>query len=252
MEPQNTPLVKMKKICKRFGGIRALHEIDFHLNAGEVVGLIGDNGAGKSTLIKILSGVYGPDTGEICFDGRKIHFNGVGHAKSLGIETVYQDRGLVPSFRVADNLFLGREETRFGFLRVNHMKKAAKEAVEGLGIEVQSFSVPVMNMSGGQQQAVAVARAVFTNPKVVIMDEPTAALAVKEVGKVLELTCLLRDRGVAVVFISHTLQEVLNVTDRVIVLRRGLKVGDLPTCEADQALLVNLIVGATEAIVCDV
>jgi simple sugar transport system ATP-binding protein len=214
------------------------------------VGLVGDNGAGKSTLIKILSGVHLPDRGEILVDGSVVRFDGPAHAKRLGIETVHQDRGLVPGFRVPENLFLGREMTRFGFLRRKAMEERAKDSVSGLGIEIRSYREPVMSMSGGQQQAVAVARAIASNPKVVILDEPTAALAVKEVGKVLDLMCRLRDHGVAVVFITHVLPEVLHVTDRIVVLRRGQKVGDLPTCDADQDLLVKLMIG-TEVIGCD-
>ncbi len=247
MQQEVSALVEMKNICKSFGGIQALRGVDFNLSAGEVVGLVGDNGAGKSTLIKILSGVYTPDVGSIYVGGKEVRFEGPRHAKELGIETVHQDRGLVPGFRVADNLFLGREQTRFGLLRLRHMENMAKQALEGLGIEIRSFREPVMTMSGGQQQAVAVARAISTNPKVVILDEPTAALAVKEVTKVLDLIGRLREHGVAVVFISHVLPEILAVTDRIVVLRRGRKVGDLPTHDADQSLIVKLMIGSEVA-----
>jgi len=213
------------------------------------VGLVGDNGAGKSTLIKVLSGVYSPDEGLIYINGKKVRFEGPRHAKELGIETVHQDRGLVPAFRVAGNLFLGREKTRFGLLRLRYMDQLAQESVESLGIEMQSFRAPVMNMSGGQQQAVAVARALSTSPKVVILDEPTAALAVKEVGKVLDVMRRLREHGVAVVFISHVLPEILAVTDRIVVLHRGQKVGDLITHDSDQDLVVKLMIG-TEVVGC--
>jgi ABC-type sugar transport system ATPase subunit len=241
--------IDMQEVSKQFGAIQALRDVSLHLDAGEVVGLIGDNGAGKSTLIKILSGVYPPDTGRILVNGEPIRLEGPKHAKSLGIETVHQDRGLVPAFRVSENLFLGREKTRWAFLRRREMDLQAQAAVEGLGIEIRSFKAPISTMSGGQQQAVAVARAVSTNPRLVILDEPTAALAVKEVGKVLDLMCRLRGLGVAVVFISHVLPEILQVTDRIVVLRRGEKVGDLPTAEADQELLVRLMIG-TEVISC--
>lgn len=244
-------LVEMRGICKRFGGIQALWNVNFHLDFGEIVGLVGDNGAGKSTLIKILCGVYEPDAGEIYFQGRKIHIESPQHAKALGIETVHQDRGLVGNFDVPSNMFLGRELTRFGLLRRGVMEREARTALENLGIDIPSFRTPIMTMSGGQQQAVAVARAVFTNPKVVILDEPTAALGVKEVGKVLDLICRLKRRGAAVVFISHVLQEVLAVSDRVVILRKGLKVGDLLACEANAELIVKLMVGAEEAR-CDV
>jgi len=239
----------MERISKHFGGIQALSEVDFRLNASEIVGLVGDNGAGKSTLIKVLSGVYSPDEGLIYINGKKVRFEGPRHAKELGIETVHQDRGLVPAFRVASNLFLGREKTRFGLLRLRYMDQLAQESVESLGIEMQSFRAPVMNMSGGQQQAVAVARALSTSPKVVILDEPTAALAVKEVGKVLDVMRRLREHGVAVVFISHVLPEILAVTDRIVVLHRGQKVGDLITHDSDQDLVVKLMIG-TEVVGC--
>lgn len=251
MQQRSSVLVRMENICKYFGGIQALYGVNFHLSAGEVVGLVGDNGAGKSTLIKILSGVYTPDAGSIYVDGKEVRFEGPRHAKELGIETVHQDRGLVPGFRVADNLFLGREQTRFGLLRLRRMEDMAQQALEGLGIEIRSFREPVMTMSGGQQQAVAVARAISTNPKVVILDEPTAALAVKEVTKVLDLIGRLREHGVAVVFISHVLPEILSVTDRIVVLRRGQKVGDLPTDDADQDLIVKLMIGS-EVVGCEI
>jgi len=243
---RNEHLVEMRRICKRFGGIQALRNVDFYLDAEEIVGLVGDNGAGKSTLIKILSGVYVPDAGEIYFQGRRVRFESPQHAKSLGIETVHQDRGLVGSFDVPSNMFLGREPTRFGFLCRRIMEREARAAIARLGMEIPSFRTPVMNMSGGQQQAVAVGRAISTRPKVVIMDEPTAALAVKEVHKVLDLMRRLKGEGVAVVFISHVLQEVLAVTDRVVVLRKGVKVGDLATEEADIDLVVKLMVGTEE------
>lgn len=237
-------LIEMSGIAMRFGGIQALRGVNFHLDAGEVVGLIGDNGAGKSTLIKILSGVHAPDEGEIRVNGAPVRFDGPMHAKALGIETVHQDRGLVPGFRVSENLFLGRERTRFGLLLRRDMERHAREAVEGLGIEIRSFRTPVLTMSGGQQQAVAVARAVSSNPRIVIMDEPTAALGVKEVGKVLGMMCRLRERGVGVIFISHVLPEILGVTNRIVVLRRGEKVGDLATSDADQDLIVKLMIGS--------
>jgi D-xylose transport system ATP-binding protein len=246
---QTTPFIQMKKIAMRFGGIQALSEVDFHIEAGEIVGLVGDNGAGKSTLIKILAGVYSPDQGSIYINGSKIQFEGPRHAKELGIETVHQDRGLIPGFRVTSNIFLGREKTRFGLLRLRCMDQLAQESVESLGIEIQSFRAPVINMSGGQQQAVAVARALSTNPKIVILDEPTAALAVKEVNKVLDVIRRLQEHGVAVVLISHVIPEVLAVTDRIVVLRRGQTVGDLATRDSNQELVVKLMIG-TEVVGC--
>jgi simple sugar transport system ATP-binding protein len=194
-------------------------------------------------LIKILAGIYRSDDGEIFFEGEKVHIESPSFAKSLGIETVHQDRGLVGSFDVASNIFLGREPTRLGLLDLGRMRRESQALLDRLGIQISSVKSITYNLSGGQQQAVAVARALYTDPKVVILDEPTAALAVTEVGKVLDLIVQLKERGVSVIFISHTIQEILTVSDRVVILRSGRKVGDKRASETDMEEVVKLMVG---------
>ena len=237
-------LMATKGITKHFGGVTAVEDVDFGLGYGEVVGLVGDNGAGKSTLVKILCGVLQPDGGEIFLEGKRVSFDSPKDAKKKGIETVHQSGGLVNIFDVASNMFLGREPTRFGLLNKTKMRKDAKETLGRLGIDVGSSKSIVSNLSGGQQQAIAVGRAVFTDPRIVFMDEPTAALGVKEVDKVLNLIASLKEQGISVIFISHVLQEVFEVADRVVILRRGKKVGDLMTEETDKDEVVKLMVGS--------
>lgn len=239
----NESLVRMEGISKYFGGIHALEDVDFTLNYGEVVGLVGDNGAGKSTLIKILAGVYKADRGEIFFKGERVQIESPSFAKSLGIETVHQDRGLVGSFDVASNIFLGREPIRWGLLDLRRMRRESQALLDRLGIQISSVKAITYNLSGGQQQAIAIARALYTNPKVLILDEPTAALAVVETGRVLDLIVQLKKQGVSVIFISHTLQEIFTVSDRIVILRSGKKVGDKRVNETDIEEVVKLMVG---------
>lgn len=246
-----SPLVKLRGITKRFGGVIAVEGVDLDIYSGEIIGLVGDNGAGKSTLIKILSGAYRPDQGHIFFDGQQVVFNSPRDAKELGIETVYQDLALVDTLDVPGNIFLGRELIRFrlGPLRVLNkplMRQRSQELLEQLGIHSVPLDVEVEWLSGGQRQSVAVSRALYTEPKLVILDEPTAALAVREVGRVLELMRNLRERGIAVIFISHTLQEIFEVSDRIVVLRKGQKVADLLTPETSQDEVVKLMIGRNE------
>jgi len=231
-------------LTKHFGGVTAVEDVDFGLGYGEVVGLVGDNGAGKSTLVKMLCGVLQPDEGKMFLEGKQISLDSPKDAKNKGIETVHQSGGLVNIFDVASNMFLGREPTKFGLLNKNKMRQDAKETLGRLGIDVGSSKSIVNNLSGGQQQAIAVGRAVFTDPRIVFMDEPTAALGVKEVDKVLNLITTLKEEGISVIFISHVLQEVFEVADRVVVLRRGKKVGDLITEETDKDEIVKLMVGS--------
>ncbi len=207
------------------------------------MGLVGDNGAGKSTLIKILAGVYPPDAGEIVFEGRPVRFHSPQDAKAHGIETVFQELALVETLDVVGNIFLGRERTRGPFLDRARMRAEARALLRELDAHVEALHALARELSGGQRQAVAIARALHARPKLVILDEPTAALAVPEARKVLRLIRRLREGGVAVVFISHTLQHVLEVADRVVVLRKGRKAGDLPAEEADLETIVRLIVG---------
>jgi len=249
-------LVEMRGISKRFGGVVALSGVDLAVNSGEVIGLVGDNGAGKSTLIKILAGAYQPDTGEIFFEGHRVQLHTPRAAKALGIETSYQDLALVDTLDVAGNIFLGREPARWqiGRLRIldkRGMERHARELLDRLGIHFASVHTKVERLSGGQRQAVAVSRAIFSKPKLVILDEPTAALAVREVEHVLGLIRNLRAQGIAVIFISHTLHEIVSVTDRVFVLRKGQRVGDIPTEETSIDEIVKLMVGQEQNLVAD-
>jgi len=224
-----TELVRMVNIHKWFGTIHALKGVDFTINRGEVIGLLGDNGAGKSTLIKILSGVYPPDKGEIYFEGKKVHFRSPADARKLGIETVYQDQALAPNLSIVRNVFMGREITApLGFLNLKKMSEEAKRAIEALGLRIRSPLEPVAVLSGGERQGIAIARALYFKAKLVILDEPTAALSIKETQKVLDFIRLLKKENVSVVFITHNLYHVCEVADRFVVLFRGMKVADVP------------------------
>ena len=240
-------LVEMRQITKTFGPVVALRGVDFAVRAGEVAGLVGDNGAGKSTLMKILTGVYRPDGGEIWFDDRRVHFTSPLDSRHAGIEMVYQDLGLAENLTPIANIFLGREITRrragLRLLDEAQMARVARERIEGLQIRLPSLSLPVERLSGGQRQSVAIARATAFQAKLVIMDEPAASLAVSEAAKVLGLIKRLREHGVAVILISHRLQDVLDVADRIVVLNRGAKAGDLRREEATMEGVVSLIVG---------
>ena len=240
-------LVEMRGIVKSFGPVAALRGVDFSVRAGEVVGLVGDNGAGKTTLMKILTGVYRPDRGEVWFDGRRTHFASPLDSRNAGIEMVYQDLGLAENLSSVANIFLGREITqrRAGLRLLDEaaMVRMARERMEALQIRLPSLALAVERLSGGQRQSVAIARATAFRAKMVIMDEPAAALAVSEATKVLGLIKRLSELGVAVVLISHRLQDVLDVADRIVVLNQGLTAGDLRREEATMERLVGLIVG---------
>ena len=246
------PLLEARGIVKRYGQVRALVGADFTVHAGEVVALIGDNGAGKSTLVKILSGAGSPDEGEILLDGKPVTLDSPLVARRLGIETVYQDLALAADLDPAANLFLGREVLRsgplgrVGVLDNGAMRRRAKEAFAELGIDLQDSSVRLSSLSGGQRQSVAVARAVAWASRVVFLDEPTAALGVVQTGRVLDLVRRVRDRGVAVVLISHNMPEVIAVSDRVEVLRLGARVAQLETSATDVASLVGAMTGALQ------
>jgi len=245
-----TPLLEAKGIVKHFGRVHALRGADLTVNTGEVVALIGDNGAGKSTLVKTLSGVHAPDAGQIVFEGREVHLPTPEAARELGIETVYQDLALAPDLESSANLFLGREVLRkgllgrLGWLDTAAMRKQTQSAFGDLGVGVQDVTAPVANFSGGQRQGVAVARAVTWASKVVFMDEPTAALGVVQTRRVLELIRRVRDRGLSVVLISHNMPEVMEVADRVEVLRLGQRVATFKRGEATMEDLVGAMTGA--------
>lgn len=248
----STPLLEACGITKRYGQVRALVGADFTVHAGEVVALIGDNGAGKSTLVKILSGAVAPDGGEILLDGEPVTLDSPLSARRYGIETVYQDLALAADLDPAANLFLGRETLRsgllgrLGVLDNGAMRRRAKESFAELGIDLQDASVRLASLSGGQRQSVAVARAVAWASRVVFLDEPTAALGVVQTGRVLDLIRRVRDRGIAVVLISHNMPEVISVTDRVEVLRLGARVAQLETPDTDVAQLVGAMTGALQ------
>lgn len=242
-----SPLVEMRRITKAFGPVVALRDVDFSVQPAEVVGLVGDNGAGKSTLMKILTGVYQPDGGEIWFNERRVHFATPLESRNAGIEMVYQDLALAENLTTTGNIFLGREITRrVAGLRVldeRAMARAAGERIEALQIRLPSLAQVVERLSGGQRQSVAIARAATFQAKLVIMDEPAASLAVAEAAKVLALIRRLREHHVSVILISHRLQDVLDVADRIVVLNRGANAGDLPRPEATMERIVSLIVG---------
>jgi simple sugar transport system ATP-binding protein len=225
------PLIEAKNIARHFGSVQALQGADFHVNRGEIVALIGDNGAGKSTLVRILSGTDRPNSGEIRVNGEPVLFGSPQDARAAGIETVYQDLALAPDLDAASNLFLGREVFkpgllgRLGVLDRAAMARRAREAMSRLGVQIRP-NAEVFKLSGGQRQSVAVARAAAWATNVIFMDEPTAALGVVQTRGVLDLIRRVRDAGTAVVLISHNLPQVLEIADRVVVLRLGRKVAE--------------------------
>jgi len=244
-------LMKTENIVKKFGGITALNKVNFPVYKDEIVGLVGDNGAGKSTLIKILSGVYLPEEGEIFFKGKKISFKNPRQAREIGIETVYQDLALAPNMDVSMNMFAGREFVSFDLkiLKVLDKRKMVQEAthtlkdVLGITISSDAMGLPVLNLSGGQQQAVAIGRAIYSQPKLLIMDEPIAAISVKERGKVLGLMKKLKERGISIIFISHNLDEIFSVVDRIVVLNRGCLVRDVKRQDTCLEEVVTVMLG---------
>lgn len=239
------PRLKMRGINKSFGAVRALTDVDFEVYPNEVVGLVGDNGAGKSTLIKTIAGVGPADTGEITLEGQSVKITSPQVATRLGIETVYQDLALCDNLDVVNNLFLGREErTPYRALRENDMEKQAVHVLQTLNVKIPSLRAPVAALSGGQRQSIAVARTILHNAKVVLLDEPTAALGVAQTRQVLNLILRLREQGLAVVVISHNLADVFEVVDRVIVLRLGKRVGTFDVKNTTPERVVASITGA--------
>ena len=242
------PVLSVMGISKRFGGVHALEDVSFDLYPGEVLALAGDNGAGKSTLIKAISGVHRPDDGQVLYKGKPVAFENPREARDLGIETIYQDLALADNLDVGANVFLGREPMRkaFGVLPVldrRLMRQQAREAIETLDIEIKKLDVPVRTLSGGQRQAVAIGRAIFWKAEILIMDEPTAALGVPEQRKVRALVESLKTSNVAVIFISHNLGDIFAVSDRILVLRRGILAGERRTSQTDGDEIVKLMVG---------
>ncbi len=228
-----TSIVEMLNIEKRFGGVHALRGVDLVLRHNEVLGLVGDNAAGKSTLMKVLSGAYIPDEGEIFIEGEKVDFASPMDARRQGIEMVYQDYALANNLDVAANVFMGREVVStqlgpFGVMNDRYMEQEAKQLLHRLKIDIPSVRLKVERLSGGQRQSVAIARATAFDAKVIIMDEPTAALSVAAIDQVLDLVRELKAQGASIIVISHRLEDIYQVSDRMIVLRQGRKVSDTP------------------------
>ncbi len=245
---ESTPVIEAHGISKYFGAVTALEDVNLRLMRGEVLGVVGDNGAGKSTLMKVLAGLYPPNKGELMVEGEPVHFHSPRDARDRGIEMVYQDLALAGNMRIHENIFLGREHTRrvLGFLPlVNHGLNAvrAQEHLDKLRIQVKSVHQRVEELSGGQRQAVAVARATAFDAQVVIMDEPTAALAIKEVRKVLDLIKDLRNHGIGVILISHRLDDVFYVSDRIMVLFHGRNFAEAPLSKTDRNEVIGWIMG---------
>ncbi len=240
-------LLAVRDLRKRFGAVEALAGVDLDLPAGEVVALVGDNGAGKSTLVKAVAGTHTPDGGTISLDGRPVHIGRPSDAQALGITTVFQDLALCENLDVVANLYLGRELRRSSLLSGIRMERAARELLSSLDVRIRSIHAPVSALSGGQRQSVVIARALVAEPRVVLLDEPTAALGVEQTAKVLDLIRRLRDRGLAVMVISHNLADVFRVADQIQVLRLGRNAGTFRTAATTHAEVVAAITGAPPA-----
>ena len=243
------PLIEMKGIFKSFGAIKALQNVNFEVMPAEIVGLVGDNAAGKSTLMKVLSGAYVADQGEIWVNGKKAHISNPVDSRNLGIEMLYQNFALAGNINIYQNIFLGRELTKnyliglFNILNKKEMAHRSFELISRLKIDIPSVYKRVKELSGGQQQSVAIARVIAFDARLIIMDEPTANLGIKEVGRLLDLIRRLKGQGISIIFISHRLDDIFSVGDRVIVLKRGKRVGMRPIKETTPNEVLRLIVG---------
>jgi D-xylose transport system ATP-binding protein len=243
------PLLRLRGVSKRFGAVQALHDVDFECDAGEVVALVGDNGAGKSTLVKAIAGTQPADTGTITFDGREVHIGSPQAATELGIATVYQDLALCDNLDVVANLFVGRELARGPGRNLRVLDEVAMEhqalgLMRRLSVSIPSVRTEVASLSGGQRQSIAVARATMGDPRIVILDEPTAALGVAQTAQVLDLVRRLRDAGHGVIVISHNMVDVFAVADRIVVLRLGRRVASFRTADTTAEEVVAAITGA--------
>ncbi|HEX4245996.1 MAG TPA: ATP-binding cassette domain-containing protein [Acidimicrobiales bacterium] len=241
------PLLSLRGISKSFGAVRALEDVDLDIPAGQVTALVGDNGAGKSTLIKTISGIWAPSAGEILWNGKPADIHTPRDADARGIATVYQDLALCDNLDIVQNMYLGHEELRWGLLDENTMENTARQVLSDLSVTtVQSIRQPVGSLSGGQRQAVAVARAVMREAKLVILDEPTAALGVSQTAQVLDLITTLASRGIAVLVVSHNLNDVFAVANRIAVLHLGHMVSSGPVTDYDTQSVVELITTGTQ------
>lgn len=240
------PVLALRSVSKRFGAVQALTDVTLEIKAGEVVALVGDNGAGKSTLVKTIAGVHPIDDGVIEWEGRPVRINRPHDAQELGVATVYQDLALCDNLDVVANLFLGSELRRVSVLDEIAMEKRAKELLDTLSIRIPSVRIPVAALSGGQRQVVAIARALIGDPKVVILDEPTAALGVEQTAQVLDLVERLRERGHGVILISHNMADVQAVADRIAVLRLGRNNGVFSVQDTSHEEIIAAITGASD------
>ncbi len=241
-----TPVLALRGVSKRFGAVQALTEVELEVHAGEVVALVGDNGAGKSTLVKTIAGVHPIDEGVIEWEGKPVSINKPHDAQGLGVATVYQDLALCDNLDVVGNLYLGRELLRRGVIDEVTMEKNSRELLSTLSIRIPSVRIPIASLSGGQRQVVAIARALIGDPKVVILDEPTAALGVEQTAQVLDLVERLRERNLGVILISHNMADVKAVADTVNVLRLGKNNGSFPVKDTSQETIIAAITGATD------
>ncbi|WP_328995250.1 ATP-binding cassette domain-containing protein [Kribbella sp. NBC_01245] len=239
-------VLSLQGISKRFGAVQALKNVDLDVRAGEVLALVGDNGAGKSTLVKTIAGVYTPDDGSVTFDGRQVHVTSPAEAQRLGIATVFQDLALCDNLDVVANLFLGHELLRGRVLDEIEMERTSWELLKQLSAKIPSVRIPVASLSGGQRQTVAIARSLLGDPKVVMLDEPTAALGVAQTAEVLNLVERLRERGHGVILISHNMADVMAVADRVAVLRLGRNNGVFTVADTSSQDIIAAITGATD------
>ena len=248
--PRNGEVLALEGLSKSYGPVQALQDVDFTVRAGEVVALVGDNGAGKSTLVKVISGIHRADSGRVVFDGRPVAIAKPNDAVALGIATVHQDLALCDNLDVVANLFLGREETDGGAgvvlrsLDETDMERQTHELLGSLAVTITNVRAEVGTMSGGQRQQVAISRALLGEPKVMLLDEPTAALGVRQTAQVLDLIKRVRDQGQGVVLVSHNLADVFEVADRIFVLRLGKPAGDFDRADVSQESVVAAITGA--------
>lgn len=252
--PDQIPVLELRQISKRFGAVRALSDVSFSLYAGEVMGLIGDNGAGKSTLVNIIAGSLSPDSGQILVDGGERTFENAAQARAAGIETVFQYLSLIPTLDMAENVFLNREIFAFGkvgqwlrWMDKREMRRQTSDGFTRLGLTLPPPTTKVTALSGGQRQAVAIARAVLWGSHIVVLDEPAAALGVKQTEIVLSFIEGLRAHGVACIFVSHNMEHVMRVCDRIVLMRLGTKIFDAPAATTSAADLVAMMTGAVAA-----
>ena len=247
--PAREVVLSLAGVNKRFGAVQALTDVHLDVAAGEVVALVGDNGAGKSTLVKIIAGVYQNDAGAISLNGKEVNVHGPSHAQSLGIATVFQDLALCDNLDVVANLFLGQEHTKGSVLNEVDMEKESWRLLRTLSAKIPSVRIPIASLSGGQRQTVAIARSLVGKPKVVMLDEPTAALGVAQTAEVLNLIERLRETGLGVILVSHNMADVQAVADRIVVLRLGRNAAEFRVEDVSTAELVAAITGASDNVV---